>query len=49
MDSSITRALKTLTYGLYIVTVSVGGVKKRHARLVGVPGILRSSPDYGSG
>ena len=27
MDSSITQALKTLTYGLYIVTVSVGGVR----------------------
>ncbi|MBN2223962.1 MAG: flavin reductase [Deltaproteobacteria bacterium] len=27
MDSSLTQALKTLTYGLYIVTVSVGGTK----------------------
>jgi flavin reductase (DIM6/NTAB) family NADH-FMN oxidoreductase RutF len=27
MDSNITQALKTLTYGLYIVTVSAGGVK----------------------
>lgn len=25
MDSSVTDALRTLTYGLYIVTVSVGG------------------------
>jgi len=27
VDSNLTQALKTLTYGLYIVTVSTGGVR----------------------
>jgi flavin reductase (DIM6/NTAB) family NADH-FMN oxidoreductase RutF len=27
MDSTVTQALKTLSYGLYIITVSVGGVR----------------------